>query len=66
MQHAWPDHFPEDCPPNASDSTEGRVYRFVAANPPTAEDFVSWKQLNPKKDYGVKACQSCGLSVLTE
>lgn len=66
MHQAWPDHFPDDCPPKTSDSANGRVYRLVGASPPNENDFLSWKQRSPNKDYGVKACQSCGLSVFVD
>lgn len=63
MQYSWPDHFPEACPPESSEEINGRIYRFVAGVTPAKDDFVSSQLQNPRKAFGRKACQACGLSV---
>ena len=62
----WSAHFPKDCPPSDSNDTSHRVYRFVRCEPPTSDDFLSYKEINPSTDFGEKECAACGLSVYTE
>lgn len=59
----WPNDFPEGCPPGDAQLADGTVYRVVMNNPPTYEDFFSYKVINPHMDYGARDCQARGLSV---
>lgn len=61
----WPQHYPESCPPAIAKEASGKVYRFIEKEHefPQDKDFMSWKELNPNKDYGEKECQACGLSI---
>lgn len=61
----WPEHFPDTCPPEDAADTSHRVYRFVKNAPPTAQDFLSYKELDPDFDFGDRECMACGLSVYT-
>lgn len=63
---AWPDHFPENCPPTDGANARGDFFRFVDNNPPVADDFRSYYHLKPGHDWGDKLCQSCGLSVFRD
>jgi len=59
----WPAHFPSACPPADAVNASGRVYRLVALDPPTPDDFVSLFLERPDLDWGGSLCQACGLSV---
>lgn len=55
----WARHFPPDCPPPASRSSDGkRVYRFVREDPPSEWDVM------PHYERGkADGCEARGLSV---
>lgn len=38
----WPSNFPSACPPADAVPAVGEVYRVVASDPPTADDFRHW------------------------
>lgn len=59
----WPSFFPQQCPPADAKDASGEVFRFVSSDPPSARDFESWAQSNPKKWMG--NCKASGLSVFT-
>ncbi len=59
----YPPHFPHGCPPEDSEPALGDVYRLVENNPPIQQDFLSYQESNPDKDYGNLKCHSVGLSV---
>ena len=63
----WPEHYPDSCPPNTAKHASGNVYRFIEKEhqSPQDEDFKSWKELHPERDYEEKECQACGLSIYT-
>ena len=64
----WRSHLPNNCPPNAAEIASGEVYRFIdnEHEEPSPEDFLSWRELNPKADCptSLTECQACGLSVI--
>jgi len=61
----WPNHFPEDCPPNATKDADGEeVYRLVDQNPPSDLDFISHRLRYPKREFSDE-CKACGLSIFT-
>ena len=57
---SWPDHFPENCPPDSAVPVTGIVYRFV--DNLEEIDFFSFYDLDPTKNWG-NACKARGLSV---
>lgn len=59
----YPDHFPEQCPPDTAHEANGDVYRFIKTPKPEASDFTSHWEESPGKDWGDKGCLVCGLSV---
>ena len=63
----WPDYFPENCPPENAQAAFGQVYRLVDNDPPTPDDFQSWREQHPNEQCPktVTECQACGLSVFT-
>jgi hypothetical protein len=61
----WPNHFPENCPPNAAKDADGEeVYRLVDQNPPSDPDFISHRLRYPKREF-FDECKACGLSIFT-
>jgi hypothetical protein len=63
---AWPDHFPDACPPADADAV-GTFYRFVLQDPPIADDFVSlWLKRDGNGIATEVKCKSCGLSLFTD
>ena len=64
----WPAHYPKGCPPADAMDADGQFYRFVSNDPPQGDDFLSLRQLNPRRTYPDVAteCQSCGLSLLQD
>lgn len=62
MDHDWPDRLPDDCPPDEAEAADGRVFRIVKADPPTADDFRSVREQQPRRKVKDE-CQACGLSV---
>ncbi|NOT13968.1 MAG: hypothetical protein HOP21_00040 [Methylotenera sp.] len=63
---SWPSHFPTNCPPLDQSAYEGFIYRHIQGDTPTTEDFISWAQKSPKKDFKEMQCQACGLSVFID
>lgn len=61
----WPAHFPSCCPPTDARDLQGKVYRLVATDPPTAADMLSALERGafPKKDQCQRAALSCALTV---
>lgn len=63
---AWPNHFPEDCPPIAAKDADGEeVYRLVDQNPPSDLDFISHRLRYPNREFRDE-CKACGLSIFTK
>ncbi len=60
----WPEHYPDQCPPKEAYHHHGELFRFINRNNPVARDFRSYYELEPQKDWGEKACQARGLSVV--
>ncbi len=59
------DHMPDDCPPDDAERAAGRVYRMIQVNTPTADDFLSFRELKPGRSYPSN-CIASGLSIYTE
>ncbi len=59
----WPDHYPEQCPPESAEPVSGKVYRFVNRTNPKERDFKSNYEQRPGTDWGNQGCQARGLSV---
>ena len=62
----WPDHFPDDCPPENALSASGEVYRLVRKVPPKKLDFKSHRENQPNRKFNAPECTVCGLSVYTD
>jgi hypothetical protein len=60
---SWPAFFPPKCPPSEAKDASAEVFRLVSSDPPSASDFESHAQMNPKKWMG--DCEASGLSVFT-
>ncbi|WP_206864597.1 hypothetical protein [Aeromonas hydrophila] len=60
----WPEHYPEQCPPQKAYFHSGELYRFINRNNPVAKDFESYYEKDPQKDWGNQSCQARGLSVV--
>lgn len=60
---AWPEHYPEKCPPDNAVPPSGSLFRFINKTNPKKKDFLSYYELKPEGDWGTKACVSRGLSV---
>lgn len=60
----YPEHYPDQCPPKVAHCHTGDLYRFINRNNPDSSDFRSYYDNNPTKDWGVKACEARGLSVV--
>jgi hypothetical protein len=63
----WPDHFPENCPPDDAAPSEVIVFMLVSS-PVSPTDFQSLRQrmLDKKFPTPELECQACGLSVFEE
>jgi hypothetical protein len=61
----WSNYFPESCPPPEAESRSIVVYRFLANNEISPEDFVTVRQKNPDRKFPEveKECRACSLSV---
>lgn len=63
----YPEHFPDNCPPDESDVASGEFYRFIKKNHeiPLQDDFLSWREENLTKPCPktIPECQACGVSV---
>jgi len=61
---AFPDYFPEDCPPEDAVPASGTAYRLVGS-PIAVDDFLSVRQRYPKRSFSnpEKECKVHGLSV---
>ncbi|MCV7252797.1 hypothetical protein H7J86_11535 [Mycobacterium hackensackense] len=66
---AWPEHFPESCPPEDAEPALGSFYRLVDV-PSSEEDFLSHLEL---KQLGIRnfrkftdECVAAGLSVYSK
>ena len=59
---------PLDCPPAASEEivAERYVFRLVRAEPPTGDDFRSYRAVHPHRAFRVSECQTRGLSVYAD
>jgi hypothetical protein len=62
----YPDHFPDDCPPDTAHEANGDVYRFTSRRQPKARDFKSKWEEQPGADFGDKLCMACGISIFTD
>lgn len=62
--YSWPSHYPESCPPPEATDLIGVVYRFINGANPSEKDFKSHYERQPGENWGNKACEARGLSVL--
>lgn len=61
------DHLPPNCPPLDADLSMMVVYYLVDSDPPTAKDFLSFRERRPDRNVeSWRECQACGLSVFTD
>jgi len=51
------------CPPEHAEPASGSIFRLVSPRLMKPNDFLSFKERNPGKNYGNKECQSRGISV---
>ena len=66
MEHDWPPHFPENCPPEEAAPPNQRVYRLVKNTPPRSSDFVSYALEYQGRWRGRELCEACGLSAFSD
>lgn len=66
-QEFWAE-LPDGCPPEDSWQPQDvlEVVRLVRQDPPTNEDFQSFRMLHPERSVPVSECEACGLSVFTD
>jgi hypothetical protein len=57
---AFPDHFPNGCPPSDSKPAGGTHFRLVRAIPPTVDDFATHHERGVR---GGDSCEGRGLSI---
>lgn len=63
----YKEELPDGCPPpDAEDIQDVVFYRIVKSHPPTEEDFISLKALNPTKNFKSHECEARALSVSIE
>lgn len=63
----WPDHFPQNCPPEDAREPSEQVYRLISQDSPTPEDFKTVREQNPGRPFpeNEKECRACAVSVYT-
>jgi hypothetical protein len=61
---AFPADWPQPCPPEDAVPANQVVYRAVGSDPPTAEDFLSYREEGKSVRNPQMACLACGISVL--
>jgi hypothetical protein len=56
---------PDGCPPEDAKPASGLMYRCAEQDPPSAADFLSWRELNPGKNCptGTTECHACSISL---
>lgn len=59
----WPDYYPESCPPEDAEAKEMTVFRLVASDAPTEDDFQPTIIHQPHRQI-TDTCIACGVSVL--
>ena len=64
----YPGFYPSVCPPEDAIPASGQVYRCIKGEVVSAQEFLSWKELNPERSYSnsCKECEACGISVLRD
>lgn len=60
----WPEHFPQECPPDEAMPANCEVYRLTDKQQPKEKDFRAYFVLKPEQEWH-NLCQACGLSVYT-
>lgn len=65
---AWPEHFPQNCPPSDAWPAQGEFFRLVPTEPFTEEDFESHVEKflkgQLKQRFWNDECTASGLSLL--
>lgn len=64
LLYVWPIHFPPSCPPVGAVNLAGTVFRFINGTLPADRDFISHYERNPAANWGTRACQARGISVV--
>src|SRR5687767_10404231 len=60
----WAEPLPQFCPPNEASNPSGEtLYRLVAANPPSIEDFRSHRYVDPEKYFNASECATRSVSI---
>jgi hypothetical protein len=65
----WSENLPDACPPNDACECESiAVYRFLNDNKDTSRNFLTVRELQPKRTFPEleKECRACSLSVFTD
>jgi hypothetical protein len=58
----FPTDWPEECPPEDIPAAAAVYYRIVRNNPPSLDDFRSYKELGLARRHA-DPCRRCGLSI---
>lgn len=61
---AFPDGWPENCPPLDAVDADAMVFRTVASDPPSEKDFLSFVEEGKKITQPQKICVAHGISVM--
>jgi hypothetical protein len=63
----WREHLPSDCPPEDAISANGLVYRLVDKVNFDEQDFFSYRELYPERQWdGITECVAGGISIYTD
>lgn len=67
MNHMnWIEDLPANCPPgDAIQPNNNEFYRLVNSNPPTPDDFLSYRQLWPNKLFNKSECIVRSISIFS-
>jgi hypothetical protein len=58
---SFPGSWPADCPPADALAASGVVFRIIKSGPPSADDFLSYRELGKLDER--RPCECVGLSV---
>ena len=64
VEARFPSDWPSCCPPADAEPAAGTLYRILAHQPPSEDDFRSHRELG--KLPHAEPCQRCGMSVFRE
>ena len=60
----FPAEWPQPCPPTDAGSPDGEFYRVVKVDPPSPDDFLSYREMG--KAENADACIRAGISLFRE